>query len=142
FVAEISTLRRHLGLKHEYLCKQWCKANAFVSMLPVDVAARKKAEAAQTTINDHAVPLQPKTWVEPYSDELFEQAAIEWLVETDQPIATLENPKFRNMISVAARATAGVKIPSHKATRHSIIKLFKCNLYKLRTRYAVSHLLY
>ncbi|KAJ3897414.1 hypothetical protein F5879DRAFT_813971, partial [Lentinula edodes] len=142
FVAEISTLRRHLGLKHEYPYKQWCKTNDFVSMLPVDVAARKKAEAAQTTINDHAVPLQPRAWVEPYSDELFEQAAIEWLVETDQPIAALEHPKFRNMIAVAARATAGVKIPSRKATRHSIIKLFKRNLYELRSRFAVSRLLY
>jgi hypothetical protein len=41
------------------------------------------------------------------------------------------------MISVAARATHGVKIPGRKATRAAIIKLFKTNLYELRMRFAV-----
>jgi hypothetical protein len=66
--------------------RKWAKANNFESMLKVDVEARKKeAEAsAQTVIDDHAVPVLPKERVLPYSDELFEQAAIEWLIETDQ----------------------------------------------------------
>ncbi|KAE9392984.1 hypothetical protein BT96DRAFT_829877 [Gymnopus androsaceus JB14] len=120
FVSDISTLHRHLGLKHEYAYQQWAKANDFKSMIPKDVADRKNAEATaigeQGTINDHAVPLEPKPRIIPYSDELFQQAAIEWLVETDQPIAALEHPKFRNMINVAARATNGIKIPGCKAT--------------------------
>ncbi|KAF9065988.1 hypothetical protein BDP27DRAFT_1547634, partial [Rhodocollybia butyracea] len=78
-----------------------------------------------STINDHASPLPPKAHIIPYSDDLFEEAAIEWLIETDQPIASLEHPKFRNMINVAACATNGVKIPNQKATRRSIINLFK-----------------
>jgi hypothetical protein len=57
-------------------------------MIPKDVAERKKATAAaaasQSTINDHAVPLEPKAKVIPYSHELFQQAALEWLIETDQ----------------------------------------------------------
>ncbi|KAF9016873.1 hypothetical protein BDP27DRAFT_1169342, partial [Rhodocollybia butyracea] len=110
--SDISTLRRHLGLKHEYPYRQWAKANNFRSMIPKDVAERKKATAAaaasQSTINDHAVPLEPKAKVIPYSHELFQQAALEWLIETDQPISALEHPKFQNMISVAARATHGV----------------------------------
>ncbi|KAF8876423.1 hypothetical protein BD779DRAFT_1449448, partial [Infundibulicybe gibba] len=46
----------------------------------------------------------------PYSDQLFRDAAIEWLVSTDQPLAALEHPKFINMINIVARATNGVVI--------------------------------
>ncbi|KAF9058405.1 hypothetical protein BDP27DRAFT_1241318, partial [Rhodocollybia butyracea] len=138
---QISTLRRHLGLKHEFEYRKWAKANNFTSMIPADTKARKAAalaaSASQTLIHDHATPLPPKVHVAPYSDELFEQAALEWLIETDQPIAALEHPKFRAMINVAARATSGVKLPNRKATRRAIINLFKKNLYELRTRFAV-----
>ena len=57
-------------------------------MLKVDVETRKKhaqaSTAKQSFIDDHAVPIPPKERIVPYSDELFEQAAIEWLIETDQ----------------------------------------------------------
>ncbi|KAF5340819.1 hypothetical protein D9757_009868 [Collybiopsis confluens] len=116
------------------------KSRVFTSMIPKDTAARKAAKAAataaQTTIDDHAVPLPPKEYNAPYSHELFEQAALEWLIETDQPIAALEHPKFKHMISIAARTTAGVKIPHRYATRKAIIRLFKKNLYELRVRFA------
>ncbi|KAG1822260.1 hypothetical protein EV424DRAFT_1274081, partial [Suillus variegatus] len=46
----------------------------------------------------------------PYVDSLFKQAAIEWLIATDQPIQAFEHPKFKEMIDVAAQATNGVKI--------------------------------
>ncbi|KAE9387809.1 hypothetical protein BT96DRAFT_736276, partial [Gymnopus androsaceus JB14] len=109
---EISTLRHHLGLKHEFQYRQWCKANDFTSMIPKDVKIRKNAAeaaaASQTVIDDHAVPLPHKERVLPYSDELFQQAAIEWLIETDQPISALEHPRFREMIGIAARATNGI----------------------------------
>ncbi|KAE9403020.1 hypothetical protein BT96DRAFT_1083216 [Gymnopus androsaceus JB14] len=74
------------------------------------------AAASQTVIDDHAVPLPCKEWVVPYLDELFQQVAIEWLIETDQPISALEHPRFWEMIGIAACATNGVKIPNHKAT--------------------------
>lgn len=65
----------------------WAKNKGFTSMLKNDVEARKKqvqASAEQSFIDDHAVPIVPKERAVPYSDELFEQAAIEWLIETDQ----------------------------------------------------------
>jgi hypothetical protein len=70
----------------------------------------------------------------PYSDKLFRQAAIEWLVSTDQPIQALEHPKFKEMIDVASRATNGVKIPGRKSTRAEIKRMFKTHLTDLKSR--------
>lgn len=56
-------------------------------MLPEDTKFRKlqiKEKLQQTQVNDHFKKAQPENKPEPYSDELFKEAAIQWLVETDQ----------------------------------------------------------
>ncbi|KAF8238617.1 hypothetical protein L208DRAFT_1128051, partial [Tricholoma matsutake] len=124
------TLRRHIAFKHKVPYHKWCKNNHFVSKLPEDVALCKKEathveEEQQETLNLHLRERPSKLKVILYSDELFHQAAIEWLIETDQPIQAFEHPKFKQMIDVAAQATDGVQIPGQKATRTEIMNLFK-----------------
>ena len=51
-------------------------------MLPGDIKARK--EHAQQRIKAHLTERKLDERVIPYSDKLFKQAAIEWLVATDQ----------------------------------------------------------
>lgn len=58
-------------------------------MLPKDTKHRKaEAEAktveAQTTLNPHLQERPVKERIIPYSDLVFRQAAIKWLVSTDQ----------------------------------------------------------
>lgn len=58
-------------------------------MLPDDARERKRADAAQskveqTHVDSHFQKLEPGEKEAPYSDELFKEAAIQWLVETDQ----------------------------------------------------------
>lgn len=58
-------------------------------MLPGDTKERKIAAAAeskteQTHVDSHFRTLEPGEKPVPYSDELFQEAAIQWLVETDQ----------------------------------------------------------
>jgi hypothetical protein len=56
-------------------------------MLPEDTKSRKaeiKEKLQQTQVNDHFGKAQPEKKPEPYSDEFFKEAAIQWLVETDQ----------------------------------------------------------
>ncbi|KAN0111931.1 hypothetical protein V8E52_008021 [Russula decolorans] len=65
---------------------------------------------------------------------LFQQAAIEWLVATDQPIQALEHLAFKEMINVTFHATNGVKIPGRKATRNEIKSMFKKHLMSLKLR--------
>ena len=38
----------------------------------------------QTNVNDHFKPAPKEEKPEPFSDELFKEAAIEWLIETNQ----------------------------------------------------------
>lgn len=103
-------------------------------MLPQD-SKRHCEEASlqsQSSLDSHLVP---KDRVVQYSDSAFREAAIRWLINTDQPIHALQHPDFKMMIDVASRAptTAGVKIPSHGKTREVIIDLFKASLSDLRT---------
>ncbi|KAJ6523122.1 hypothetical protein DFH09DRAFT_938048, partial [Mycena vulgaris] len=143
-VADASTNRRHLG-KHATTYRMWAKKNNFESKLEEDIQARKKAAADAA---EAAKKLQQKTLdphlreklerVVPYSDTLFRDVALEWLIATDQPIDALNHPKFKEMIDVAARAHNGVRIPGRKATREEIMELFQRQMENLRVRINVS----
>jgi hypothetical protein len=129
-------------------------------MLPKDTKRRKLEAKAdgQTQLDSHLRERETKEHIVPYSDALFQEAAIEWLVETDQvsyvacsdhgitslltcflfqPLDALNHPAFKQMVHLAARATNGVKIPSRKQTRQVIIDTFKTNIRKLRQRLSV-----
>jgi hypothetical protein len=57
-------------------------------MLPEDTEARRKALAEnllrQSSVNDHFKPALLVDKPQPYSDQLFKEAAIEWLIATNQ----------------------------------------------------------
>ncbi|KAJ7181815.1 hypothetical protein C8R46DRAFT_885243, partial [Mycena filopes] len=136
-VADLSTNRRHMATYHAPEYHKWAEENNFESRLEADVKARKAAAAEaqklqQQTLDAH-LRERPERVI-PYSDQVFRDAALEWLIATDQPIAALEHPKFKEMINIASRATDGVKIPSRKNTREEIVKLFKKQLDHLRAR--------
>ncbi|KAF8960961.1 hypothetical protein BDZ97DRAFT_1665051, partial [Flammula alnicola] len=134
-VSEVTTLRRHIEWKHRPLYDKWCERNDFESKLP---KAQKAADREkQSSLDPHLEERQPRERTIPYSDALFREAAVEWLVSTDQPIQAFEHPSFKKMIDIAARATHGVTLPNRKATRKHIIQLFKKNLTGLRERLKV-----
>jgi len=57
-------------------------------MLPDDTKARRQEalERAleQTQVDDHFHVVKPEDKPEPYSDDVFKEAALQWLIETDQ----------------------------------------------------------
>jgi hypothetical protein len=56
-------------------------------MLPEDSKARRAAlleSLRQTNITEHFSEAKPENKPSPYSDDLFRQAAIQFLIETDQ----------------------------------------------------------
>ncbi|KZT24064.1 hypothetical protein NEOLEDRAFT_1068345 [Neolentinus lepideus HHB14362 ss-1] len=134
-VNEVTTLRRHIQGPHYGVYHQWCKKNDFVSKLPKD---KKKKETEQkkdqATLDNHVQSAPAQERVLPYSHERFREAAVKWLIATDQPIAALEHPLFLEMIQVASRAKDGVKVPNRKATRAEIIKMFQGQMTLLKSR--------
>ncbi|KAJ7921026.1 hypothetical protein B0H13DRAFT_1867034 [Mycena leptocephala] len=66
--------------------------------------------------------------------ELFQEAAVEWLIATDQPIDALTHQKFKVMIEIAARETQGVTLPNRAQTRAEIKNLFYDQMDKLKIR--------
>ncbi|KAF9457303.1 hypothetical protein BDZ94DRAFT_1175853, partial [Collybia nuda] len=121
---------------------KWADKHKFKSKLPNDVKARKNevnsGESSQTTLIPHLKDLPVKEKIIPYTDALFREAAIEWLIATDQPIAAFDHPKFQRMIAVAACSTNGVKLPGRKSTRNEIMKMFQDQLTHLQNRLNVS----
>ncbi|KAG1823906.1 uncharacterized protein BJ212DRAFT_1261854, partial [Suillus subaureus] len=122
--------------------QQWCKTNNFKSMLPQDVKECKMAAAVvnmqQTSLNGHLQEIPPNKVVIPYTDSLFCEAAIEWLISTSQPIQAVDHPSFKNMINIAAHATNGMVLPNRNTTHHNIMDLFKTQMMKLKDRLNVS----
>lgn len=56
-------------------------------MLPGDSKERRAVlaeELVQTSVDDHFKPATPEDKPTPYSDDLFKQAALEWLIGTNQ----------------------------------------------------------
>ncbi|PPQ87326.1 hypothetical protein CVT26_004408, partial [Gymnopilus dilepis] len=140
-VDERSTKRRHLQAAHATAYRKWAKENNFESRLPCDT--KKKCEETaeqlvQTSVNDHFQTVSSEDKPTPYTDETFKQAAIEWLIETNQPIQAFDHPKFQKMIDIASRATRDVKLPSRKQTRKEIIRQFKTQMTALKERLNVS----
>ena len=66
-------------------------------MLPKDSAARKAAEVEavaklhQGRVDQHFEPIKPGDKPLPYSDSTFQEAAFQWIVQTDQ---VRENNKY------------------------------------------------
>ncbi|KAF8481671.1 hypothetical protein DFH94DRAFT_609267, partial [Russula ochroleuca] len=133
-VNEITTLHCHLEANHSGKYHNWAKSAKFLSKLPGDVKKCKEADReVQHTLDCDLREKDPEQVVVPYSDKLFRQTAVKWVVATDQPIQALEHPIFKKLVDVAARAKNGVKIPGRKVTWGEIKHLFKDHLTRLRT---------
>ncbi|KAK6987995.1 hypothetical protein R3P38DRAFT_2573848, partial [Favolaschia claudopus] len=140
-VKDASTLRRHLERYHQPAYYKWCKTENFLSMLPKDTKARKlKAEVAkkrQLTLDGQLVPRPPATKKLIYTHERFAEAAVRWMIATDQSLSALANEYFIVMIDTAALATNGVEIPGRHASRATVMRLFKENLWRLKALFNV-----
>ena len=77
--------------------QKWCKKNNFLLMLPDDAKEQKAAEHVtlqQTQVDDHFAKAQPEDKLPLYTDELFKEVAIKWLIQTDQVSFYFTNTKF------------------------------------------------
>jgi hypothetical protein len=65
-------------------------------MLPEDARERREATQAlhQSAVDEHFKPLASEDKPIVYSDDIFKEAAIEWLIETNQVCYTFTSLKF------------------------------------------------
>ncbi|KAI9429899.1 hypothetical protein H4582DRAFT_1825324 [Lactarius indigo] len=143
-INEHTTLRRHAAAIHSRRYRKWCQDNNFESMLPEDTKRRREAAAnkllrsQQSAVTDHFRPEDPSTRRIPYSDSAFQTAAIEWLVQTNQPVQAFKHPSYKKMLDIASRANRDIKLLSQKQTRARIIKMFKQQMIMLKGHLNVS----
>jgi hypothetical protein len=68
----------------------WCKANTFTSKLPRAVkkakedAKRKQVRLTEGQLDEHLCDIPKTERTIPYSDKLFRETAVRWLIATDQ----------------------------------------------------------
>jgi hypothetical protein len=63
----------------------WAKGMSFMLKLPGDIKKRKAAaEQAMHTLDDDVIEMPPSEQIIPYSNKLFHQVVLQWLVATDQ----------------------------------------------------------
>ncbi|KZT08895.1 uncharacterized protein LAESUDRAFT_647966 [Laetiporus sulphureus 93-53] len=115
-VVDMSTLQWHLQAMHKHEYYKWCEKNTFNSKLPSDVAARK-AKILESHISQGTLEGHPAGHTILYSDKAFKSAAIQWLVETDQPISAFQHQAFEDLINIASHTKEAVKIPKRASTR-------------------------
>ncbi|KAF8574103.1 hypothetical protein K439DRAFT_1373364 [Ramaria rubella] len=144
-VDEVTTLQWHIEANHKGAYEKWVRETPGTKKkLPKHLkqlrmeATRVTNDLPQSALTDHFGPAPPAEIIIPYSDEQLKQAAMEWLIATDQPIQALEHPKFVEMIEVAARAKNSVKVPTGKATRKGIMLLFRQHLHDVKSCINVS----
>ncbi|KAF8220071.1 hypothetical protein L208DRAFT_1335863, partial [Tricholoma matsutake] len=82
------TLRRHMESNHKVVYQTWAEKNKFSSMLLRDAQkCCRDAQAAsevQSCLDSHLREKPQKERMVPYTNEIFHEAAIKWLVSTDQ----------------------------------------------------------
>ncbi|KAF8508673.1 hypothetical protein BU17DRAFT_56620, partial [Hysterangium stoloniferum] len=109
---------------------KWATENEFQSMLSKDAKCCRQATMKDTQqhLDPHLEEKPHRERVIPYTDNLFCEAAIGWLVLTDQPIQAFHHPAFQKMIHIAAHTTNGVKIPNGCQTCQVILDSFKAHV--------------
>ena len=128
-------------------------------MLPEDARWCREAvmdssvQTQQTMLSDHFNPHD--TQIIPYSDKVFEEAMIEWLIQMNQvcscqlqwyidlilvcqPIQAFKHLSFKMMLNIGSQASKGVSLLSPKKTHVHIINMFKLQMYILRDHLNVS----
>jgi len=93
---------------------KWCGLNNFESKLPKVVQERKDAalaadRAKQQSLDPHLTKELPQERVIPYSDDLFRDAAVQWLVETHQVYSLLTFQERADKVS--CKAHSGPRAP-------------------------------
>ncbi|KAF9220281.1 hypothetical protein BS17DRAFT_715136, partial [Gyrodon lividus] len=86
----------------------------------------------QGTLDEHVREVKPSKHVVPYSNQLFREAAVEWLICTNQPIQAMDHPSFKKMVNVASHATNRVIVPNRHTACCEIMDLFKKQMTHLR----------
>ena len=59
----------------------------------------------------------------PWDQERFEGLLAKWIIATDQPFYTVDEPEFREMLTYAHHPSLELKIPHHDAIRRRVMKM-------------------
>jgi hypothetical protein len=83
-----------------------------------------KYEATATTIQT-AFKKQLDAAAGPWEQDRFEKLLVNWIVATDQPFTTVDEPEFRELLAYAHHPSPLLKVPHRDTVKTRIMKLGK-----------------
>jgi hypothetical protein len=73
----------------------------------------------------------------PWDQDLFEELLTKWIVATDQPFDTVDNPEFRELMSYVHHPAPGIHIPGRHAIRRRAMKMGEDGIDASKQMFAV-----
>ncbi|KAI9429348.1 hypothetical protein H4582DRAFT_1826974, partial [Lactarius indigo] len=89
--------------------RKWCNTNKFDSMLPLD-SKQHKCVDKEPSVTEYFGPEDPGARPIPFSSKALETAALEWLIQTNQPILAFNNAAFKKMLDITSQAPQNTSI--------------------------------
>jgi len=73
----------------------------------------------------------------PWDQEKFEVLLAKWIVATDQPFHTVDNPEFRELLTCAHHPLPELKIPHQNVVKRHIMKMGEDTIEATKESFAV-----
>ena len=76
----------------------------------------------------------------PWDQETFEDLLAKWIIATDQPFYTVDEPKFRKLLAYAHHRSPELKIPHRNAVKNQVMKMGEDTIDATKELFAVCNL--
>ncbi len=73
----------------------------------------------------------------PWDQERFEDLLVKWIVATDQPFHTVDEPEFRKLMTYAHHPSPELKIPHRNAVKRRVMKMGEDTVRATKESFAV-----
>jgi hypothetical protein len=73
----------------------------------------------------------------PWDQAKFEDLLAKWIVATDQPFYTVDEPEFHKLLAYTHHPSPELKIPHHDAVRRQVMKTGEDSIEAMKEMFAV-----
>jgi hypothetical protein len=103
----------------------------------IQTAFEKQVEAAAVCCLFLFTDDKPDIPKGPWDREKFEDLLAKWIVATDQPFYTVDEPEFRGLLTYIHHPSPNLKIPHRNAVRRRIMKMGACMIEDTKQMFTV-----
>ena len=103
----------------------------------VEWLGKNEAQATAMSISS-AFKKQIEAAAGPWDQVKFEDMLAKWLVATDQPFSTVDDPEFRDFLTYAHHPAPNLKIPHRDAIKRRVMRMYEDTIRATRQMFQAS----